>query len=373
MSSFRSYLAALMAQEGSLSVERVLCEALYHPEHGYYATQNPIGGSGDYITAPEMTQVFGEIIGLWVLEAWELLGKPPQVALVEVGPGRGTMMRDMARLFQRVPDFAKGVSLHLIEQSAFFREIQKQTLGKEPATSALSCQWYPSVEEFVAQQKERVPHIILANEFFDALPLQQFVFQQGQWRERRVGLSQTGHFQWEIGVPISDATIPLPSANESQEDGIFEWNEKAQSLFASLTRILQETGGALWVCDYGYAETKGGESLQALQQHRYQDILSTLGKADLSSHVNFAPFLQHLRQMPFQHISLETLSEFLIARGLEMRTYQLVSNASPSQRRDLILAAARLSSPQHMGTLFKVLTAFIRKQVPPLVIPVNVT
>lgn len=337
------HLINRIAAEGPLSVEAFMAEALYHPEWGYYTTQIPIGRDGDYITAPEMTQVFGELIGLWAYVQWEQQDQPSDLFLIELGPGRGTLMADILRVAKHYPDFHKSLRIYLVEQSTCLHELQKQTLANQ------TINWVSDLSAVPLG-----PTVLIANEFFDALPLQQFIFKNGRWWERAITNYQDKFDFCEIETSLQ----PLYPPNE---DAIYEQCPEAVVITQEIAKRLHLFPGAALIIDYGYEGPASGDTLQALSHHQYHNPLSNVGQVDLTHHVDFRALKTIFCQYNLKVESLQSMGAFLKELGLIERTEQLCREATPSQRQQLLAAAVRLTNPQYMGELFKVLNVASRK------------
>ncbi|HRK24707.1 MAG TPA: SAM-dependent methyltransferase, partial [Beijerinckiaceae bacterium] len=275
-------LRETIALEGPMSVARYMSLCLAHPRHGYYITRDPLGHSGDFTTAPEVSQMFGELVGLWAAGVWDGFGRPERIRLVELGPGRGTLMADAMRAARALPAFRKALSIHLVEISPTLRQRQQERL----ASLGIPVVWHDRIEDVPAGGAE----IILANEFFDALPIHQFIVKGGVWRERLVGLGEAGQLQ--LGVSETPASVPFAAAAEGD---VRELCPAGLDVVASLARRWQAGPGALLAIDYGYARPRSGDSFQALKGHRHADVLADPGEADLTAHVDFSALAQAAR------------------------------------------------------------------------------
>jgi NADH dehydrogenase [ubiquinone] 1 alpha subcomplex assembly factor 7 len=310
--------------KGPLSVADFMAQVLYDPIDGYYATKIPIGRDGDYITAPETTQVFGEVIAGWLIDTWQKSGSPAPFHLVEMGPGRGTLMTDILRAFNALKIPAP--SVHLVEISPPLIEIQKAKLT--------NASWHRDLSTLPIDQGFC---IMIANEFWDALPIRQEVNVEGKWIERCVSLED-------------DQLLFLPQGK------VQEISPLMPNLTLQIAHHLKQNGGAALFFDYGYDQPNAmGDTLQALYKHQKVSPLSYIGQADLTHHVDF----HRLKQL-FQETSMfvhgpTTQGDFLKAIGLMERTEQLCQQATPDQQGPLKTAAIRLTHPTQMGSLFKVL------------------
>jgi SAM-dependent MidA family methyltransferase len=353
VSALKAELVRLVAEEGPLPVSRFMALCLGHPRHGYYMTRDPFGAAGDFTTAPEISQMFGEMIGLWAAHLWEAMGAPSHVALIEIGPGRGTLMADMLRATRILPGFREALAVHLVETSPVLREIQAATLAgnAEPI-------WHERVETALDG-----PAIIVANELLDALPLDQFVMTEQGWRERLVGLDGEGRLAFGLAAATSDgvglATAP-PGA-------VLEQPLAALSLVSGVaSHVARQGGGALFI-DYGSLRSGFGDTLQAMRRHAFVDPLEEPGEADLTVHVDFARMAQAgLRSGAATHGPVRQ-ADFLLALGLAERAQTLSAKARPDQVQAISAAFDRLTErgATGMGDLFKVL-AFSHSDLPPL-------
>ncbi|HEX9770321.1 MAG TPA: SAM-dependent methyltransferase [Kiloniellales bacterium] len=340
-------LARRIASDGPLSVADFMAAALTDPEYGYYMGRDPLGASGDFITAPEVSQMFGELIGLWCAEAWQALGAPPQVALVELGPGRGTLVADARRAARQVPAFAAALRVHLVEVSPTLRARQEAALADAEPT------WH----ETLAGVPE-LPLLLIANEFFDALPVRQLVKQPGGWAERLVGLAAGGApaLAFTLSPPDPGLGALVPDALRAAPPGrLFEVSPAGQEIVRAIARRLRSHGGAALIIDYGHEESALGETLQAVRRHARHDVLSEPGTADLTCHVDFAALARAAREEGAAAHGPVAQGAFLERLGIAARAARLMERATPPQREDIRSARLRLTAPDQMGGLFKVL------------------
>ncbi len=308
----------------------------------YYATRDPFA---DFTTSPEISQVFGEIIGLWAAVTWSLLGSPNPVSLVEAGPGRGTLMADALRAIRRAaPDFAAALSVHLIETSPRLRVTQARVVP--------DATWHSDLATVPAQ-----PMILLANEFLDALPIRQFVRRGTGWTERFV---DAGSWTEQPADPAD-----VPAGRNATEGGVVEVNEPARGFVSAVAERFRRHVGAALFLDYGPERSAAGDSLQALADKRPIDPLSPPGSADLTAHVDFADLAVIARSESASVQGPVPQGPFLAALGLFQRTERLARNRSPEQAVALVEAARRLAEPAAMGQLFKVM-AVCSAACPPL-------
>ena len=330
--------------EGPLTVAAYMAMALHDPEGGYYARRGPIGAEGDFTTAPEISQVFGELIGLWCAELWERIGRPDPVLLAELGPGRGVLMSDLLRAAGTVPEFRRALRIWLVEASPVLRAEQERRLHQaQPA-------WVSRVEELPDG-----PMLIVANEFLDALPIRQFVRGPTGWSERLVAVDHEGRLVFVDGPASPAASLLVPgSLRQSSPGTVVEICPAALALAGALgSRLARESGAALFI-DYGYFPTAPGPTLRALQHHRPVCALAGPGTADLSSHVDFAAFAEAARAAGAEVHGPISQGRFLTALGAGLRLEALSARATAAQRQSLESGVRRLLEPGEMGDLFKV-------------------
>ena len=379
-------LAARIAAEGPISLHGYMEACLYDPAHGYYKKRDPLGRGGDFITAPEISQVFGELIGLWAGETWRLMGQPDAVRLIELGPGRGTLMADALRALRVLPAFLQCATVHLVETSATLRAAQEAALGGAPCPVC----WHERIEEVPAGAA-----IVIANEFFDCLPVRQFVFNEAArlWRERMVAF-RDGGFALELGeVPPHPVLLPegrrytrtIRSENSRVlsplgerdrvrgdsppvEDGaIAETRPGTAGILQSFAARAADAPFAALIIDYGYSQPASGDTVQAVRQHRFAGLFDAPGEADLTAHVDFSDLVQQAKALGLTPSGPMPMGEWLLRLGLEARVHQLLRRASAEQAVELRSRITRLVDPAQMGALFKtvVLTAGIQGSLPP--------
>jgi SAM-dependent MidA family methyltransferase len=343
--SLKSRIVALIEAQGPLSVAQFMTLALHDPQSGYYATRDPFGAGGDFTTAPEISQMFGEMLGLWCVQVWHDQGlKAPR--LVELGPGRGTLMADMLRAMRVAPDLLADLEVVLVEASPVLAGIQRARL----AASGLVPRW---TRQFDGTLGDR-PLLLVANEFFDALPLHQYVKTEGGWRERMV-TAENGELGFALApMPLPPAMIPASREN-APDGGVYETAPAAGALAEEIACIVTAHGGAALIVDYGYGEAAGfAETLQAVGGHRFADTLAEPGEDDLSAHVDFAALARAGRRGGAAVFGPATQGQFLARLGLVERAEQL-AKSNPASARELLAATDRLIGPDEMGTLFKAL------------------
>lgn len=335
-----------IAVAGPMPVGEYMALCLGDPEHGYYRTRDPLGAAGDFITSPEISQMFGELIGLWMAAVWTRMGSPGRVNVIELGPGRGTLMNDALRAVKVLPAFRAAVTLHLVEISPALRAQQERTLAEQKVPTT----WHPSLADV-----PEGPAIIVANEFFDALPVSQAVKTDSGWHERQVEIDSAGHLAFTVApepLPGFEALLP-PAVRAAPTGAIFEWRSETEAM--ELGRRVTRDGGAALVIDYGHAESAAGDTLQAVGRHAYADVLGAPGRVDLTAHVDFQALARAAEAMGARAYGPITQGQLLRRLGIETRAAKLKARASHQAAVDIDKAFARLTGhgPGEMGGLFK--------------------
>ena len=340
-------LKARIRREGVLSVLEYMRACLDDPEHGYYRSRPAIGASGDFTTAPEISQTFGELIGIWAAVAWRAMGAPRQLHLVEFGPGRGTMMSDALRAGAIVPGFLASVHIDLVESNAVLRQAQRQTLSA--LSPPVPIAWHETLPPGIAAGQAV---IVLANEFLDALPIRQCVFSNGAWHERCVGLDAQERFVLLPGSAVQPQLAPTD--RPPREGDILEIRPTSADIAETLAQWSGQPMVALFI-DYGHTHTAFGDTLQAVSQHRYASLFERPGEMDLTAHVDFSEFARECQGRGLAVDTPMTQSDFLLGLGLAERTGKLLSSARPEQIGLIEAGAQRIADPLGMGGRFKVL------------------
>jgi NADH dehydrogenase [ubiquinone] 1 alpha subcomplex assembly factor 7 len=343
MSALGDEIAAIIAAEGPITVARYMELALGHPKHGYYVTRDPLGRAGDFITAPEISQMFGELIGLWLAQSWLDQGAPDRFTLAEAGPGRGTLMADLLRATRGVPGFHDAARVHLVETSPVLRAVQAGAL----AEVAPGATWHDDIAGLPADQ----PLWLVANEFLDALPVRQFVRIDDGWRERLVGVKDGA---LGFGLAPEPTPLPIPTAAEGS---VFETSPAALAAMAGIGARVSRQGGAALLIDYGHVVSGCGDTFQAIHGHVFADPLADPGEADLTAHVDFAAMAAAARLAGAEVQGPVTQAAFLRSLGLEARAERLMAGKSADRAGRIAGERDRLvdMAPTGMGQLFKVL------------------
>jgi NADH dehydrogenase [ubiquinone] 1 alpha subcomplex assembly factor 7 len=343
MTPLEALIRTEIEASGPMAVSRYMQLCLAHPEHGYYTSADPLGTAGDFTTAPEVSQLFGELIGVWLLAAWRALGAPSPCALVELGPGRGTLMADILRTARLDPAFGAAVTVHLVETSPVLRAKQSETLSAFGTT--------PQHHDTLDTLPE-TPALWVANEFFDALPVNQWVRTSKGWNARRIGLSPQEH----LIFGLDPTPLPAPKPVDPQPEGaVIEHSPAQDAVMHAITNHARKHGGAGLIIDYGALTPGTGDTLQAVRKHQKVDPLDAPGTADLTTHVDFFHLARLAHAGGLTTLAMAEQGAFLLALGLLERAGQLGASADEATREAISLAVERLAGDAAMGKLFKVL------------------
>ena len=339
-------IRARIARDGPMPVATFMALCLYDPDHGYYVRGDPLGAAGDFVTAPEVSQMFGEMLGLWAAEVWQEIGAPAAVQLIEIGPGRGTMMHDALRAARAAPEFRRALRVHLIEVSPALRQCQAETLRD---VGDVPVRWHATLAEAPSG-----PAIVLANEFFDALPVHQAERRPTGWHERQIAVNAGDELAFTLAPePIAEFERHLPGAVSKAPVGtIFEW--RTDRLATDLASRVRADGVAL-VIDYGHAESAAGDTFQAVRSHRYASPLAMPGRTDLTAHVDFAALATAATAAGARTHGPVEQGVWLKRIGIEARARTLASAVAEDKRPRIAADLARLvgTGRTDMGALFK--------------------
>lgn len=342
-------IKAIVLATGPISVTDYFSLCLADPEHGYYKTREPFGRSGDFITAPEISQLFGEMIGIFLVQAWQRHGEPTPVNIAEIGPGRGTMMGDILRVIAKLsPALYDAANVHLVETSERLQKVQSQTL----VAHKFKISWHDSFDT--------LPDgflLLAANELFDAIPIRQFVKTAQGFRERLVGLDATDELTFAAGVAGVDPDLLPPSAQAAPLGTVFEIAPARDAVMAALSERIRLSGGTAVIIDYGHMATGLGDTLQAVRDHQFDPPLAHPGEADITSHVDFERLARRAAAEGLQINGLTYQGDFLLALGLAERTAALGRDKDAETQENIRADAERLAGAGEgkMGELFKVL------------------
>lgn len=346
MTRLKARIVDLIEALGPISVSEYMRMCLSDPQDGYYMTRDPFGRGGDFTTAPEVSQMFGELIGIWIVETWRAMGSPKRVMVSEIGPGRGTLIKDMARTIGKLaPELRDATRFKLIEISGKLRLAQATTLQGTGGTF----DWYSTVDELPKR-----PLIIVGNELFDAIPIRQYVKTPSGWRERMIDIDGDEKLRFIAGAGSVDPSLLPPDAANAADGAIVEFAPQRTVLMQKIAERIALYGGAGLFIDYGYLEPALGDTLQALRKHEYDDVFASPGEADLTAHVDFDALAAEATRHGLT-AQLTTQGEFLLECGLLERAGKLGGPLDAAGRARIESEVMRLASPREMGELFKVL------------------
>jgi SAM-dependent MidA family methyltransferase len=347
VSPLLSDIKRLIKTAGPMPVWRYMQLCLTHPTHGYYVSRDPLGREGDFITAPEVSQMFGELLGLWAASVWKAMGSPPQIQLIELGPGRGTMMVDALRALRVLPPLYQALSVHLVEINPVLLEKQKAALS-----GVRNVEWHASIDEI-----PRGRSIILANEYFDVLPVHQVVRRETGWHERVVEIDGNGRLAFGAAaepMPRFEVLLP-PLVREAPVGAVFEWRPDAE-IMKIATRV-RDGGGAALIIDYGHLRSDAGDTFQAIARHSFADPLKNPGLADVTAHVDFQALARAAEDVGARVHGPVPQGDFLKRLGIETRAVTLMAKATHEVSEDISEALKRLigGGRSGMGSMFKVM------------------
>jgi len=335
-----------IALEGPITVAAYMAACLHDPQDGYYAARPQLGADGDFITAPLISQMFGELIGLWAAEMWDRLGRPAQVRLVELGPGDGALMRDALRALRHVAGFSPAADLWLVEPSTPLRALQAAQLA------GVEVRWADRLDQVPGS----APLLLIANEVLDCLPARQFVRTETGWAERRVGLDAGGELTFGL-APTPSGFEPPAFADAAPLGAILELSAAQTALAEQIGARVAADGGAALLIDYGRDAPGFGDTLQALARHTKVSPFATPGQADLTVHADFPAVAAAAIQAGAEATPIVSQADFLQALGIDQRAATLIASAEAKGRGDqaAVIARqhARLTEPAQMGALFK--------------------
>ena len=346
MTPLNQIFARRITATGPITLADYMAECLLHPVHGYYVTRDPLGIAGDFITAPEISQMFGEMLGLALAQAWLDQGGPSPFALAELGPGRGTLMADILRATAQVPEFRAAARLHLVEASPVLRAIQARTI------CMAAVQWHDTVATL-----PDLPTFLVANEFFDALPIRQFQRQRNGWAERQVALTPRGDAGPMLGFGLGPA-LPIGALahrlGDTADGDIIETCSTARPIVDRIATGIARRGGAALIVDYGDWRSRG-DTFQALERHAPVDPFANPGTADLTAHVDFEALAQAAARDGIATSAMVPQGVFLERLGITARANRLARDLTGSALDAHVASHRRLTHPAEMGSLFKCL------------------
>src|SRR5258706_6474170 len=328
-----------------MPVWRYMELCLTHPRHGYYVSRDPLGREGDFTTSPEVSQMFGELLGLWAASVWKAIGSPPLLRLIELGPGRGTMMADALRALRVLPPLYQALSVHLVEINPVLREKQKAALSGTRTVT-----WHNSIDEVPDG-----PAVILANEYFDVLPVHQAVKRASGWHERTVEIDGNGKLAFGAAAdptPRFEVLLP-PLVRVAPVGAVFEWRPGTE-IMKIATRMRDQRGAAL-IIDYGHVRSDAGDTFQAIARHSFADPLKNPGQADVTAHVDFQALARAAEDIGARVHGPVPQGDFLKSIGIETRAVTLMAKATHEISEDISGALKRLIGGGRggMGSMFK--------------------
>ena len=346
-SPLQSELKKLIKSSGPMPVWRYMEMCLTHPQHGYYIARDPLGREGDFTTAPEVSQMFGELLGLWAASVWKAIGSPPVLRLIELGPGRGTMMADALRALRVLPPLYQALSVHLVDINPVLREKQKAALS-----GVRNVAWHDCIDDVPDG-----PAVILANEYFDVLPVHQVVKRETGWHERTVELDVNGKLAFGAAaepMPRFEVLLP-PLVRAAPVGAVFEWRPDGE-IMKLASRVRDQDGAAL-IIDYGHLRSDAGDTFQAIARHSFTDPLKNPGQADVTAHVDFQALVRAAEDLGAAVHGPVPQGDFLRRLGIETRAVGLMAKATPEVSEDIAGALKRLIGGGRggMGSMFKVL------------------
>ncbi|MDO8288716.1 MAG: SAM-dependent methyltransferase [Parvibaculum sp.] len=348
MTALAQHIARLITETGPMPLSHFMALALGHPKHGYYMTRDPLGAQGDFTTSPEISQMFGELVGLWIAETWIAQGSPSPMILAEFGPGRGTLMADALRALRSVPGLLEALEVHFVETSPVLSALQKKNVP--------NATWHDRFDTL-----PQGPLYVIANEFFDALPVRQFVRLKQGWCERFVMLGEDStedapKFEPAImPVPLASLDILAPAHRNAPLNSLAEVSMASAAFTEDIAGRIKTHGGAALIIDYGHVKSAIGDTLQALRAHQFVDPFETPGEADITTHVDFEALVRAAKIGGVEAHGPIEQGTFLKALGIHERSETLKAKATLDQARDIDVAERRLTAREEMGSLFKVL------------------
>lgn len=344
----KAKIARLIEVNGPISLAEYMHICMADPEFGYYKNREAIGKKGDFITAPEISQIFGELIGIWCISAWRGLGKPSSFCLAELGPGKGTLMSDLLRAAKSDPEFLSAAQVVLVETSKRLKADQSAMLTKNLIDSD-KINWANDIASL-----PDMPTIVIANEFLDVVPFHQYVKSDNDWNEIGITLDQNGNLQKVRLAGKADLTAMPKDANKEPAESVFEYSPAREAIVETLCDHIEAYSGACLLIDYGHLQTGFGDTFQAVAKHAFSDPLDKPGEHDLTSHVDFGALVESAKARNMKSVAAATQGEFLLALGLLERAGALGANQDDEGRNAIRAQVERLASPEQMGSLFKV-------------------
>ena len=331
-------------KSGEIPLDKFIDLSLYNKKIGYYMKKNPFGKKGDFITAPNISRLFSEMIAIWIISFWKNLGSPRNFNLIELGAGNGEMMKVLLESFQNFPSFLESCNIIIHEKSPILIKIQKEKLSKSKII------WVSQINKI-----KKNPSIFIANEFFDAMPIKQFRKQRNIWYEKFVNLenySKASFIEKKTDIKKIEKRLNFKI---SQNQNFIEYSEFGFDYLKNISDIMKKNTGGLLIIDYGYLEKKMKNTLQAVSNHKFANILDNIGGVDITHNINFELFKKFTQKLGGLDYNLNTQKNFLIKMGIKERAEILSRNKNFSKKADIFYRLNRLIDEKQMGTLFKVM------------------
>ena len=331
-------------KSGEIPLDKFIDLSLYNKKIGYYMKKNPFGKKGDFITAPNISRLFSEMIAIWIISFWKNLGSPRNFNLIELGAGNGEMMKVLLESFQNFPSFLESCNIIIHEKSPILIRIQKEKLSKSKII------WVSQINKI-----KKNPSIFIANEFFDAMPIKQFRKQRNIWYEKFVNFenySKASFIEKKTDIKKIEKRLNFKI---SQNQNFIEYSEFGFDYLKNISNIIKKNTGGLLIIDYGYLEKKMKNTLQAVSNHKFANILDNIGGVDITHNINFELFKKFTQKLGGLDNNLNTQKNFLIKMGIKERAEILSRNKNFSKKADIFYRLNRLIDEKQMGTLFKVM------------------
>ena len=333
-----------LAKTNNLPLDQFINLALYDEEKGYYMKKNPFGEDGDFITAPNITRLFSEIIAIWTITFWKSIGSPKKFNLLELGAGNGEMMKVIGETLMNFPKCYNACSFVIHEKSDFLLNEQKKNLNSKKFS------WLKNIEKINSN-----PTIFLANEFFDAIPIKQFFKKKDSWFERFVNLNDPNKAEFkEEKIDIKKIEKHI-NFEISKNQNVIEYSPDTFKYLRTVCNLIKKNDGGMLVIDYGYADSKMHETLQAVNNHKYSNILENIGESDITYNINFHSFEKFISQFKEINSIFTNQKKFLTNMGILQRAEIISKNITFSKKADLFYRVRRLIDEKQMGELFKVM------------------
>ncbi len=333
-----------LRNSNNLPLDKFIDFSLYDKKFGYYVKKNPFGKAGDFITAPNISRLFSEIIAIWIISFWQSLGSPKKFNLIELGAGNGEMIKDLIETFQNFPNFVNSCSFIIHEKSPSLIKIQKKKLSK------YKIKWIAKINKI-----KKIPNIFIANEFFDAIAIKQFRKKNGAWFEKFVNIQNKNRaffFEKKVNIKKFEEKINFKI---SRNQNFIEYSELGFNYLKNISKIIKKNNGGLLLIDYGYTEKKMKNTLQAISNHKFANILENIGRIDITHNISFNLFKKFINQMGGLGNNLTTQREFLLRMGIKQRAEIISKNKNFSKKVDIYYRLKRLIDEKQMGSLFKVM------------------